>query len=87
MGNHAALLIDRLSLTMFGRRKVSVGGVSGCGERVNRSFSHSPVRGPKETCKFPIWSLAMFKVPAYDPIAIAIMCFGILIVVALAFTF
>jgi len=29
----------------------------------------------------------MFKVPAYDPIAIAIMGFGILIVVALAFTF
>ena len=29
----------------------------------------------------------MFKVPAYDPIAIAIMGFGIPIVVALAFTF
>ncbi len=29
----------------------------------------------------------MFKVPAYDPFAIAMMGFGILIVVALAFTF
>jgi len=29
----------------------------------------------------------MFKVPAYDPIAIAIMGFGILIVVTLAFAF
>jgi hypothetical protein len=48
---------------------------------------HSPIRGQKETCKFPIWSLAMFKVPAYDPFAIAIMGFGILVVVALAFTF
>jgi hypothetical protein len=28
----------------------------------------------------------MFKVPAYDPIALAIMTFGILVVVALAFT-
>jgi hypothetical protein len=30
---------------------------------------------------------AMFKVPAYDPFAITIMSFGILVVVALAFTF
>jgi hypothetical protein len=29
----------------------------------------------------------MFKVPTYDPIAIAIMSSGILVVVALAFTF
>jgi hypothetical protein len=29
----------------------------------------------------------MFKVPAYDPFAIAIMSFGILAVVALAFSF
>jgi hypothetical protein len=29
----------------------------------------------------------MFKIPAYDPFAIAIMSFGILVVVALAFTF
>jgi len=29
----------------------------------------------------------MFKVPAYDPFAITIMSFGILVVVALAFTF
>jgi hypothetical protein len=29
----------------------------------------------------------MFKVPAYDPFAIAIMGFGILTVVALALTF
>jgi hypothetical protein len=34
-----------------------------------------------------VWSLAMFKVPAYDPFAITIMSFGILVVVALAFTF
>jgi hypothetical protein len=32
-------------------------------------------------------TLAMFKVPAYDPIGIAIMGFGILLVVALAFVF
>ena len=29
----------------------------------------------------------MFKVPAYDPFAIAIMTFGILVMVALAFIF
>ena len=29
----------------------------------------------------------MFKVPAYDPVGIAIMGFGILLVVALAFAF
>jgi len=29
----------------------------------------------------------MFKVPAYDPFAIAIMSFGILAMVALAFAF
>jgi len=29
----------------------------------------------------------MFKIPAYDPFAVAIMSFGILATVALAFTF
>ena len=29
----------------------------------------------------------MFKVPAYDPFAISMMTFGILVVVVLAFTF
>jgi hypothetical protein len=29
----------------------------------------------------------MFKIPAYDPFAITVMSFGILVVVALAFTF
>jgi hypothetical protein len=32
-------------------------------------------------------ALAMFKVPAYDPVGIAIMGFGVLLVVALAFAF
>jgi hypothetical protein len=29
----------------------------------------------------------MFKLPAYDPVGIAIMSFGVLLVVALAFVF
>jgi len=32
-------------------------------------------------------TLPMLKVPAYDPVGIAIMGFGILLVVALAFAF
>jgi hypothetical protein len=32
-------------------------------------------------------ALAMFKVPAYDSVAIAFLGFGVLLVVALAFVF
>jgi hypothetical protein len=32
-------------------------------------------------------TLAMFKLPAYDPVGIAMMAFGVLAVVALAFVF
>jgi hypothetical protein len=31
------------------------------------------------------WSLVMFQIPAYDPIAIMMMGFGVLLVAALAF--
>jgi hypothetical protein len=31
-----------------------------------------------------IWRLAMFKLPSYDPVSIAVMGFGILLVAALA---
>jgi hypothetical protein len=33
---------------------------------------------------FAIWRLAMFKLPSYDPVSIAVMGFGILLVAALA---
>jgi hypothetical protein len=80
--HRSSIVLPRLPLAA----KVAVGGVSGCGERQQKRL-HAPVSGTEETCKFPIWSLAMFKIPAYDPFAIAIMSFGILVVVALAFTF
>ncbi len=48
---------------------------------------HSYQFGDQGDLETPDRSLAMFKVPAYDPFAIAIMGFGILVLVALAFTF
>ena len=41
--------------------------------------------GVREVCHKE--TLAMFKLPAYDPVGIAMMGFGVLVVVALAFVF
>jgi hypothetical protein len=43
---------------------------------------------PNGRCDFAdLETLAMFKLPAYDPVGIAIMGFGVLLVVGLAFIF
>ena len=34
-----------------------------------------------------VWSLTMFRMPAYDPFSIAIMGFGILVAVTIALAF
>jgi hypothetical protein len=57
-------------------------------ESAGRRIFAPPVSVTEQTLgKFAIRSLAVFKIPAYDPFAIGIMSFGILVVVALAFTF
>ena len=33
----------------------------------------------------PRWSLAMFQIPAYDPVVVVMMGFGLLLAAALAF--
>jgi hypothetical protein len=43
-----------------------------------------PFRGPNWTVRY-LGSLAMFQIPAYDPVAIVMMGFGVLLVAALAF--
>jgi hypothetical protein len=40
--------------------------------------------GDREGSRF--WRLAMFKLPSFDPVSIAVMGFGILLVAALALT-
>jgi hypothetical protein len=43
-----------------------------------------PFRGPNWTVR-DLGSLEMFQIPAYDPVAIVMMGFGVLLVAALAF--
>jgi hypothetical protein len=43
-----------------------------------------PFRGPNWTVR-DLESIAMFQIPAYDPVAIVMMGFGVLLVAALAF--
>jgi hypothetical protein len=43
-----------------------------------------PFRGPNWTVR-DLGSLAMFQIPAYDPVAIVMMGFGVLLVAVLAF--
>ena len=43
-----------------------------------------PFRGPNWAVR-DLGSLAMFQIPAYDPVAIVMMGFGVLFVAALAF--
>lgn len=55
-----------------------------CGARLFVAFRNA-ISG--KTCEPGLEEPAMFRLPAYDPVGIAMLGFGILAVVALAFAF
>ncbi len=72
---------------MIGRNHGGLHGDAGLGvwNAALRCVSATPFRG--WLVNLGVEEPAMFKLPAYDPVGIAMLGFGILAVVALAFAF
>ncbi len=58
-----------------------------CGSRAKDCRVEQAISGTKTGLVHELESLAMFKIPAYDPVGIAMMGFGVLLVLALTFAF
>jgi hypothetical protein len=74
-----------LSVRNMECRGVRRGGVRSARRDGSAAF-RTPVRGPNRMVR-DLESLAMFKFSVYDPLGIAMMGFGVLLVAVLAFVF